>query len=593
MPQFPSIRSKPGSALAAALLFSAGTGVGTATDSYVNGRLTIPSIIIGNAEYTNLVVDVQSVVVPPTAISVALLPGDLWNPVTSELYAASVTVGPTAYYNGVGRIGNLVSIGSVAGADTYAGGSLLLPAVQVAGGPVYTGVKVAVPLQDIQRVAGGMPQVRQNTYDPATHLLTIPVAVYNGRYYTNVTVTVSPGQVQAVQGGPQLQDSVVYSFAGGSDGAEPFVSVVQGSDGNFYGTTFYGGSGGQPTPGVATGYGTVFSLTPAGTETVLHSFQGIADGANPYGALVEYQGNFYGTTNFGGPANAGTVFEITPQGQFTLLHSFKGGVSGSVDGISPYGLVLANDGNFYGTTNAGGTSGAGIVFQLAPGGSETTLYSFKGGSMDGAYPYSSLVQGSDGLLYGTTSGGGSAGLGTLFSLSLTGSETLLHSFGGTASGGDGATPYANLILASDGKLYGTTFSGGTHDAGTVFRYDPATGKESVLYSFSGGGGVPGSLDGAFLYGGVIQASDGNLYGATNNGGAYNAGTIFRVTLAGQETTLYSFSGISFSDGHIAPFLDGANPNAVIQAADGSLYGTAYLGGPDCFGDVFRLTGAVP
>ena len=593
MSQFSSARSTLRSALPAALLLTAGPGVGRAADTYVNGVLTIPSVIIGNADYTNLVVDVQSIAVPPTAISVALLPGDIWNPVTAELYAATANVGPTSYYNGVGRIGNLVSIGSVAGADTYAGGSLQLPAVQVLGGSVYTGVQVAVAPQDIQGVAGGMPQVRQNVYDPTTHQLTVPVAAFNGRYYTNVTATVLPGQVQQVQGGPQLQDTVLYSFTGGSDGAEPFVSVIQGTDGNFYGTTFYGGSGGQPVPGSPTGFGTVFMLTPAGEETILHSFQGAVDGANPYGALVEYQGNFYGTTNNGGPDNAGTVFEVTPQGQFTLLWSFKGGVAGSFDGISPNGLVLANDGNFYGTTFQGGTAGYGIVYRIAPDGSmETPLYSFKGGNTDGAYSNSSLVQGTDGFLYGTTVNGGPTQSGTLFKVSLTGTETLLHAFG-AAAGSDGAMPYANVIQANDGNFYGTTFQGGAHHAGTVFEYNPGTHTESVLYSFGGGGGVPGSVDGGFLYGGVIQATDGDLYGATNNGGAYNAGTIFRLTLAGQETTLYSFSGISFSDGHLSPFADGANPNGVIQAADGSLYGTAYLGGPVCFGDVFRLSGAVP
>ena len=593
MLQTPSARTRSRVALATTLLLGTGAGVADAGDSYVGGVLTIPSVIIGNAEFTNLVVDVNSVVSNPTAISVALLPGDLWNPVTSELYAASVSVGPTTYYNGVGKIGNIVSIGSVAGSDVYAGGSLLLPAVQVVGGPIYTGVQVAVSPQQIQRIAGGMPQVRQNIYDPTTHQLTVPVAEYNGQYYTNVTAAVSLNQVQHVQGGPQLQDSVLYSFAGGSDGAEPFVSVMQGSDGNFYGTTYYGGSAGQAVPGAATGSGTVFQLSAAGQETVLHSFQGTADGANPYGALIEYQGNFYGTTSFGGPANAGTVFEITPQGQFTLLWTFKGGLQGSVDGISPYGLVLANDGNLYGNTNTGGVNSAGTVFQITPDGIETVLHSFQGSKKDGSYPVSSLVQGADGLLYGTTSGGGSAGLGTLFSISLTGTETLLHSFGGTANGGDGATPYSNLIQANDGKFYGTTFQGGAYNAGTVFSYNPATRTESVLFSLSGGGGLPGSVDGAFPYGGVIQATDGNLYGAANNGGAYNAGTIFRVTLAGQETTLYSFSGLSFSDGHLAPFLDGANPNGVIQGADGNLYGTAYLGGPYCFGDVFRLSGAVP
>jgi uncharacterized repeat protein (TIGR03803 family) len=576
-------------------LLGAGGGVADAADTYANGQLTIPSIIIGNAEYTNVVVTVAGIVVVPTT-NLAFGPelvGDVWNPATGELYVASVNVGDVTYENAVVRIGSLVSIGAVTGGGVYAGGSVLLPVVQLLGGPVFTGVQVAVSPQDIRGIAGGMPQVSQNTYDPATHLLTLPVAEYNGRVFTNVTAAVAVNQVQQVSGGPQLRDSILYSFAGGSDGAEPFVTVVQGTDGNFYGTTYYGGVGGQATPGNPSGQGTVFKLTPSGQKTILHTFQGgTTDGANPYAPLVEWQGNFYGTTTAGGTADAGTVFEVTPQGQETVLYSFTGGNSVSQDGVSPYGLVLASDGNFYGTTNIGGATGNGMVFRITPAGVETPLYSFKGGNADGAYPLSGLVQGTDGLLYGTTTGGGSAGGGTVFSLSLTGSETLLHVFGATTNPGDGFLPYANLIQASDGNFYGTTYYGGHYNTGTVFRYDPRSGTESVLYSFSGGGGSPGSSDGAYPYGGVIQATDGNLYGAANNGGAYNVGTVYRVTLAGQETTLYSFSGISFTDGHSSSILDGANPNAVIQGADGNLYGTAYLGGPASYGDVFKLAGAV-
>lgn len=596
MPPFPSTRYKSFCAFAAALLFGAGAGVADAADSYANGVLTMPSLIIGNAEYTNVVVTVANIVVAPTTNQVFAtnLLGDVWNPLTGELYVAAVTAGGVTYNNAVVKVGRLVSIGAVAGDGVYAGGSVLLPDVQLLGGPVYTGVRVAVAPQDIERIAGGMPLVSQNTYDPATHQLTLPVAEYNGQYYTNVTAAVTLGQVQGVQGGPQLRDSVLYSFAGGSDGSQPFVCVVQGTDGNFYGTTYYGGVGGAPAPGIPAGQGTLFKVTPSGQKTTLHTFQGgTTDGANPYAPLLEWQGNFYGTTNVGGTAGAGTVFSITPQGQETVLYSFTGGSSLSQDGFGPYGLVLASDGNFYGTTNAGGVAGNGIVFRITPAGAETPLYSFQGGTNDGASPLAALVQGTDGLLYGTTTSGGSAGGGTLFSISLTGEETLLHSFGANPTALDGILPYSNLIQASDGNLYGTTYQGGTYNVGTVFKFDPRTRTESVLYSFSGGGGLPGSGDGAYPFGGVIEATDGNLYGAANNGGAYNVGTVYRLTLAGQETTLYSFSGLSFSDGTPSSLLDGANPNAVIQGADGNLYGTTYLGGPSSNGAVFKLVGAVP
>jgi uncharacterized repeat protein (TIGR03803 family) len=568
--------------VATTLVLACSAGAVRAQDSYGGGVLSIPSIIIGNAQYTDVDVTVEKLVTPPSG-SGATQPGDVWEPQSGELYIAQVNVGTNIYYNAVVKVGSLLSIGSITGDDVYSGASVFLPAVQLVGGPLYTNVQILLSAQDILGVAGGMPVVSQNTYDPATHVLTIPAAECNGRYYTNVTASVNVNQVQRVLGGPQLQDTVLYSFGGGEDGSEPYVSVVQGSDGNFYGTTFYGGGG----------FGTVFRLTASGQEMLLHAFQGgTSDGAGPYAALVQgANGSFYGTTTGGGTYNQGTVFEISPDGQETVLWSFTGGtggVAGSVDGSSPNGLVLASDGNLYGTTTFGGATNNGVVFRITPQGAEQPLYSFQGGPGDGANPQAALVQGSDGSLYGTTEAGGSNYSGTIFRSTLSGAVTLLHSFGVTADGSDASFPLANLIQASDGNFYGTSLSGGTYNVGAVFRYDPVAGAESVLYSFSGDGGVAGSSDGANPYAGVIQASDGNLYGAVNNGGAYNVGTVFRLTLGGQETTLYSFSGDGVSTSN-----DGANPNAVIQGMDGNLYGTAYLGGSANNGAVFRLAGAVP
>ncbi len=231
---------------------------------------------------------------------------------------------------------------------------------------------------------------------------------------------------------------------------------MQGSDGNFYGTAVVGG---------ANGAGTVFKITPGGTLITLYSF-GVSDGQSPYGGLVQgSDGNFYGTTEFGGANNGnGTVFKITPRGTLTSLYSFAGS-----DGANPHaGLVQGSDGNFYGTTEFGGTgqcaNRCGTVFKITPSGTLTTLYDFAGS--DGFKPQAGLVQGSDGNFYGTTTGGGANnGKGTVFKITPSGTLTTLYSFAGS----DGAFPQAGLVQGSDGNFYGTTAGGGANFAGTVFR----------------------------------------------------------------------------------------------------------------------------
>jgi uncharacterized repeat protein (TIGR03803 family) len=224
--------------------------------------------------------------------------------------------------------------------------------------------------------------------------------------------------------------------------------------GALYGTTFEG----------AAGYGTAFRLSKTGTETVLYTFTGGADGAYPSAGLVEDSaGNLYGMTREGGAAGAGAVFEINTAGTETVLYSFTGGS----DGAKPFGgLIRDKFGNFYGTTQQGGTSNLGTVFEVSPTGAETVLHSFAGGS-DGSTPYTPLVAKGRNL-YGTTYVGGTANDGTVFEISSKGIETVLHSF----SGSDGASPDAGLILDSSGDLYGTTFSGGTSGLGTVFELTP-------------------------------------------------------------------------------------------------------------------------
>ena len=207
-------------------------------------------------------------------------------------------------------------------------------------------------------------------------------------------------------------------------------------------------------------------------ETVLHSFAFAGDGTHPDGALIEgTDGNFYGMTSAGGSANTGngTVFKLTPAGAETVLYSFAGAPS---DGNLPYAvrLLQGSDGNFYGTTEGGGTNNLGIVFRLTAAGIETVLYSFSGGPNDGDSPVGNLIEGSDGSLYGTTAFGGAYGKGSVFKLTPSGTATLLYSFSG--SRGDGTEPNAGLTLGSDGTVYGTTNSGGINNQGTFFNIVP-------------------------------------------------------------------------------------------------------------------------
>jgi uncharacterized repeat protein (TIGR03803 family) len=356
---------------------------------------------------------------------------------------------------------------------------------------------------------------------------------------------------------PEGEETVVYAFAGGSDGAYPSPGLVQGAGNSFYGTTYEGGVGVCPratatlTGGAvqpASTCGTVFTVTPDGAETVLYYFRGLADGGQPTGALVQSGGNFYGTTNYGGVTSAGcgssgcgTVFRITPAGAETVLFAFTGGLND--ESLLPSSLVEGNDGDFYGVTNVGGTNNDGTVFKVTPAGVETVLHSFTGcvnGSTDGCQPATALIQGSDGNFYGTTAFGGSGSDGTVFKITPSGVETVLYSFTGDTNGGggDGYSPTA-LIQGINGNFYGTTAGGGAAGAGTLFMITPSA-VETVLYSFTGGFNT-GRTDG-YSPNAVIQGSGGDFYGTTACGGANQAGTVFKINAAGEETGLYSFNG---------------------------------------------------
>jgi probable HAF family extracellular repeat protein/uncharacterized repeat protein (TIGR03803 family) len=365
--------------------------------------------------------------------------------------------------------------------------------------------------------------------------------------------------------------TVLHSFQN-TDGANPFAGVVQASDGNFYGTTYGTGSGG----------GVVYQMTPAGTLTVLHAFcsqTNCTDGALPVGKLVQgTDGNLYGTTAGGGANNRGTVFQITLSGSLTTLYNFCN-QRGCSDGSQPYaGLIQASDGNFYGTTRFGGANSSGTVFSIGSGGTLLTLYSFcpQTGCPDGDQPNAALVQATNGNLYGTTLyGGASSGDGTVFEITTGGAFTPLHAFCSQTGCPDGAGPTAPLIQDSDGNLYGTTqYGGANNNNGTVFSITPS-GKLTTLYSFCA---QAGCTDGQGPTGSLLQAEDGNLYGTTDAGGI-GYGTIFKTTTGGMLTTLYSFPNEGVG---AEPYA------GLIQGTSGEFYGTTFIGGAAGYGEVYSF-----
>jgi len=359
----------------------------------------------------------------------------------------------------------------------------------------------------------------------------------------------------------------------GTNGGLPVWPLVQGTDGNFYGSTGFGGTGDE---------GTIFKITPAGKLTTLQSL------GYPHIAVQAIDGNFYGTTPYGGPKGAGTVFKMTAAGKLTTLYNFCA-QTGCTDGDTPYGGVIqASDGNFYGTTAGGGTYNYGTVFKITRAGKLTTLTSFNSLGVAGT----SLVQGIDGNFYGTTSNGGTNGDGTIFKVTPKGKLTTLHTFNFT----DGKFPYDALIQAADGSFYGTTYSGGSNDpqacegigCGTVFKITPA-GKLTTIYNFCA---LTNCADGQWPSGSLVQATDGNFYGTNEAGGAHGTncpfgicGTVFKITPKGKLTTLHSFAGT-----------DGSDPySGLIQATSGTFYGTTNMGadlscggGSGC-GTVFSLS----
>jgi|SRR5215471_10010176 len=347
---------------------------------------------------------------------------------------------------------------------------------------------------------------------------------------------------------------VIHHFAEFVDGSHP-SGLTRDNAGNFFGTTYEGGPSGT--------LGTVFKMDSSHAVTVLHTFAGPPDGANPLARVtLDSAGNLYGTTQTGGINHFGTVFKIAPTGAETILHSFN-----QLNGEFPSAALTRDPaGNMYSTTFEGGLYGGGVVFRINTFGTGRTLYQFAGA--DGFWSVGGLARDSKGNLYGTTFAGGTYNAGSVYKLARNGTETVLHSFTG---GVDGGSPGAEPVLDSAGNLYSTTTFGGDFGLGTVFKVD-RTGNFSVVHSFGGADG-----DGPIA--GLVLDSAGNLYGNTIRGGDFNLGVVFKIDPFGNETVLHSFAGGA----------DGARPiSTLLLSPDGTIFGSTQEGGFHQSGTLFRL-----
>jgi uncharacterized repeat protein (TIGR03803 family) len=362
---------------------------------------------------------------------------------------------------------------------------------------------------------------------------------------------------------------------GGTNGNQPYGGVVQATDGNFYGTTAFGGNGN----------GNVFRMTPSGKVTSIYSFcsqANCADGQTPETApILGSDGSLYGVTLTGGRgaegAGAGVFYKMTLSGKITILHVFCPGSTCGTEGILPHGITLASDGNFYGTTNYGGAAGVGAIFRLTPTGTYKTLYSFcsKTNCADGSYAVFPPIQGRDGNFYGATIGGGTNDTGVLYRFTASGAYQVLHNFCAVGCT-DGDTPNT-LVQDAQGNFFGTTIG-----AGIAFEF-PSTGQYKVLSTIVIPGGTGGEAQQLTL------ASDGNLYGNTGGGtpldGGNGIGGLFEVTPSGKFTALYAFCNCGTPT-------SGYNPEGqLFQGTDGNFYGTTMFGGVSGqnYGTVFKLS----
>ena len=337
--------------------------------------------------------------------------------------------------------------------------------------------------------------------------------------------------------GGGYKEKILYSFRGGKDGSDPRGTLVENKKGALFGTTFYGGSS-----NCGGGCGTVFKLTPSGSgykKSIIYSFAGGLDGANPAaGLLMDKSGALYGTTYEGGGGSAcsagcGTVYELKPKKSKYVESILNEFVSGT-DGADPAGgLIVDNNGVLYGTTVYGGSTmcggvGCGTVYKMTPNGNsydESAVYAFQGAA-DGQSPEPTLLLDSAGALYGTTLEGGESGdFGTFFKLVPVGSQYIVANRYLFQGGGDGASPWAGLVLLPHGVIAGATLSGGSKNQGAIFEMKPRASEytETVQYSFKGG-----KTDGAGPYGTPLVGKDGMLYGTTGNDGKHGGGVAFKI-----------------------------------------------------------------
>jgi uncharacterized repeat protein (TIGR03803 family) len=344
----------------------------------------------------------------------------------------------------------------------------------------------------------------------------------------------------------------VVVFTGDNELGTPGDILAEGRNAEIYGTC----------PNVNDTDGSIFSLTPSGNITNLYTFNFTTGAAPSAGLSLATDGNFYGTASGGGTGRYGTLFRISPQGTYTVLHNFLGGSDGAGPEAAP---IEASDGNFYGTTSGASGIFFSTVYKYTRSGTYATIYQFD--NAQGESIGAPLVQGSDGNLYGTANQGGAAKNGSIYKLSTSGTLLYLYSFPG---GKYGEFP-SGLIQASDGNFYGTTSYGGTTGRyGTVFKMDQL-GEVSILYKFKG------SSDGSRPTAGVMQATDGNLYGTTSARGANGYGSIFQLSLTGKFKLLYSF-----------PAAIGQNPSGLVQHTNGLFYGSLQLGSTYGYGTIYSL-----
>jgi uncharacterized repeat protein (TIGR03803 family) len=355
--------------------------------------------------------------------------------------------------------------------------------------------------------------------------------------------------------------ATVYNFAGGTtSGANPwYVTLVQGTDGQLYGTTYNGGSKGM---------GTAFKVTTSGTFTLLHSFVGGKnDGANPTGGLtLGSDGNFYGTTQQGGSGSQGVVFKMTTSGTITLLHTFNAGTDGAFPWSAP---ILASDGNYYGTAS-GGSKNNGLVYKVTSSGTYTTVYDFN--QTNGTYPIAAPTQGADGYLYVPVAEGGTDFCGTIAKISTAGVVSATYDFPCDAGG---SFPIGPLVQNSSGTFYSTTQDGGTQGEGTIYEISTSLSANG-MHSFGAFFG-----DGEYPSAGLALGTDGNYYGSTAEGGTYDDGTLFNISTSGTYSELYSFNN-SANLTQMAPL------SPPVEYTTGTLYGVTEYGGTSNDGTVYSL-----